>query len=77
MLIRALLSTCLNLAVADAIKSVQWVSDWIRFDTVRKKVIAKKHKVRQNKSRGKKKSRGVHTFCLTRWTLRGEALAVV
>ena len=41
------------------------------------KVMAKKHKVRQNKSRGKNDSRGVHTFCLTRWTVRGEALAAV
>ena len=36
-----------------------------------------KHKVRQNKSQGKNESRGVHAFCLTRWAVRGEALAVV
>ena len=28
-------------------------------------------------SRGKNESRGEHAFCLTRWTVRGEALAAV
>ena len=28
-------------------------------------------------SRGKNESRGEHVFCLTRWTVRGEALAAV
>ena len=28
-------------------------------------------------SRGKNESQGVHAFCHTRWTVRGEALAAV
>ena len=62
-----------NLAVADAIKSVKCISDSLdRVREIRKLV---KHKVRQNKSRGKNESRGVHAFCPSRWTVRGEVLA--
>ena len=70
----------LNLAVADAIKSVPCTSDSL--DTVReigklvKKVTAKKHKVKI-RAETKNESRGVHAFCPTRWTVRGEALAAV
>ncbi|XP_068725038.1 zinc finger MYM-type protein 1-like isoform X1 [Montipora capricornis] len=71
----------LNLAVADAIKSVQCISDSL--DTVReigklvKKSPQRNTKLDKIRAETKNESRGVHAFCPTRWTVRGEALAAV
>ncbi|XP_068704855.1 zinc finger MYM-type protein 1-like [Montipora foliosa] len=71
----------LNLAVADAIKSVQCLSDSL--DTVReigklvKKSPQRNTKLDKIRAETKNESRGVHAFCPTRWTVRGEALAAV
>ena len=71
----------LNLAVADAIKSVQCISDSL--DTVReiRKLVKKSPqgntKLDKIRVETKNESRGVHKFCPTRWNVRGEALAAV
>ena len=71
----------LNLAVADAIKSVKCMSDAL--DTVReigklvKKSPQRNTKLDQIREETTNESRGVHAFCPTRWTVRGEALASV
>ena len=71
----------LNLAVADAIKSVKCMSDAL--DTVREigKLVktspqrnTKLDKIREETAN---ESRGVHALCPTRWTVRGKALASV
>ena len=71
----------LNLAVADAIKSVPCISDSL--DTVReigklvKKSPQRNTKLDKIRAEARNESRGVHAFCPTRWTVRGEALAAV
>ena len=71
----------LHLAVADCIKSVPCISDSL--DTVCKiGKLVKKSPQRNTKldnirADTKNESRGVHAFCPTRWTVRGEALAAV
>ena len=71
----------LNLAVADAIKSVKCMSDAL--DTVReigklvKKSPQRNTKLDQIREETTNESRGVHAFCPTRWTVRVEALASV
>ena len=71
----------LNLAVADCIKSLPYISDAL--DTVREigKLVKKspQRNTRLDKIRAetKNESRGVHAFCPTRWTVRGEALVAV
>ena len=71
----------LNLAVADYIKSVPCISDAL--DTVReigklvKKSPQRNTKLDKIRAETKNESRGVHAFCPTRWTVRGEALAAV
>ena len=71
----------LNLAVADAIKSVQCISDSL--DTVReignlvKKSPQRNTKLDKIRAETKNGSRGANAFCPTRWTVRGEALAAV
>lgn len=70
-----------NLAIADAIKSVQCISDSL--DTVREiRKLVKKSPQRHTKldkirAETKNESPGVHAFCPTRWTVRSEALAAV
>lgn len=64
-----------------AIKSVQCISDSL--DTVReigkllKKSPQRNTKSEKIRAETKNESRGVHAFCPTRWTVRGEALAAV
>ena len=71
----------LNLAVADAIKSVQCISDSL--DTGREIGKLVKNSPQRNtkldkiRAETKNESRGVRAFCPTRWTVRGEALAAV
>ena len=71
----------LNLAVADAIKSVKCMSDAL--DTVReigklvKKSPQRNTKLDKIREETANESRGVHALCPTRWTVRGEALASV
>ncbi|XP_029208676.2 zinc finger MYM-type protein 1-like [Acropora millepora] len=88
--IKALNSKCLythcyghalNLAVADAIKSVKCISDSL--ETVReiaklvKKSPQKNTKLDEIRAETQNASRGVHAFCPTRWTVRGESLEAV
>ena len=71
----------LNLAVADAIKSVKCISDSL--ETVREIGKLVKNSPQRNtkldkiRAETKNESRGVHAFCTTRWTVQGEALAAV
>ena len=71
----------LNLAVADAIKSVKCMSDAL--DTVReigklvKKSPQRNTKLDKIREETANESRGVHALCPTRWTVRGEAIASV
>ena len=88
--IKALNSKCLytycyghalNLAVADAIKSVKCISDSL--ETVReiaklvKKSPQRNTKLDKIRAETQNESRGVHTSCPTRWTVRGESLEAV
>ena len=69
------------LAVADAIKSVKCISDSL--ETVRdiaklvKKSPLRNTKLDKIRAETQNESRGVHAFCPTRWTVRGESLEVV
>ena len=71
----------LNLAVAHCIKSVPCINDSL--DTVReigklvKKSPQRNTKLDKTRAETKNESRGVHAFCPTRWTVRGESLASV
>ena len=71
----------LNLAVADAIKSVKCISDSL--ETVREIGKLVKNSPQRNtklykiRAETKNESRGVHAFCTTRWTVRCEALSAV
>ena len=71
----------LNLAVADAIKSVKCISDSL--ETVREiaKLVKKSPqgntKLDKTRAETQNESRGVHAFCPTRWTVRGESLEAV
>ncbi|XP_068735601.1 zinc finger MYM-type protein 1-like [Montipora capricornis] len=62
-------------------RSIQCISDSL--DTVReigklvKKSPQRNTKLDKIRAETKNESRGVHAFCLTRWTVRGEALAAV
>ena len=64
----------LNLAVADAIKSVKCISDSL--ETVREIGKLVKNSPQRNtkldkiRAETKNESRGVHAFCTTRWTVR-------
>ena len=88
--IKALNSKCLythcyghalNLAVADAIKSVKCISDSL--ETVREiaKLVKKSPKRNTNldkiRAETQNESREVHAFCPTRWTVRRESLEAV
>ena len=88
--IKALNSKCLythcyghalNLAVADAIKSVKCISDFL--ETVReiaqlvKKSPQRYTKLDNIRAEIQNESRGVHAFCPTMWTVRGEWLEAV
>ena len=88
--IKALNSKCLythcyghvlSLAVADAIKSVKCISDSL--ETVReiaklvKKSPQRNTKLDKIRAETQNESRGVHAFCPTRWTVRGESLEAV
>ena len=71
----------LNLAVADAIKSVKCISDSL--ETVREiaKLVKKSPKRNTNldkiRAETQNESREVHAFCPTRWTVRRESLEAV
>ena len=88
--IKALNSKCLythcyghalNLAFAETIKSVKCISDSL--ETVRevaklvKKSPQRNTKLDKIRAETKTESRGVHDFCPTRWTVRGDSLAAV
>ena len=88
--IKALNSKCLythcyghalKLAVTDAIKSVKCISDPL--ETVRetaklvKKSPQRNTKLYKIRAETQNESRGVHAFCPTRWTVRGESLDAV
>ena len=71
----------LNLAVADAIKSVKCISDSL--ETVREiaKLVKKSPQRNTNldkiRAETQNQSRGVHVICPTRWTVRGQSLKAV
>ena len=71
----------LNLAVADAIKSVQCISDSLYTEREIGKLVKKSPqriaKLDKIRAETKNESRGVHAFCPTRWTVRSEALVAV
>ena len=72
----------LNLAFADAIKSVKCISDSLH-ETVReitklvKKSPQRNTKLDKIRAETQNESRGVHAFCPTRWTVCGESLEAV
>ena len=69
------------MAVADAIKLVKCISDSL--ETVReiaklvKKSPQRNTKLDKIRAETQNESRGVHAFCPTRWTVRGESLEAV
>ena len=88
--IKALNSKCLythcyghalNLAVADAIKSVKCISDSLETARETEKLVKKSPqrntKLDKIRAETQNESIGVHAFCPTRWTVRGESLEAV
>lgn len=71
----------LNLAVGDAVKTVDCLKK--TFETARdickliKRSPMRNTKLDEIRSETKNESRGIHAFCPTRWTVRGEALASI
>ena len=69
----------LNLAVADAVKSVKCIRDALEVVSEIGKLVKKSPqqdtKLEKIRSETKNDSRGVHDLCPTRWTVCGEALA--
>ncbi|XP_022796425.1 zinc finger MYM-type protein 1-like [Stylophora pistillata] len=71
----------LNLAAADAIKSVKCISDSLETEREIAKLVKKSPqrntKLDKIRAETQNESRGVHAFCPTRWTVRGESLEAV
>ena len=69
----------LNLAVADAVKSVKCIGDALEVVREIGKLVKKSPqldtKLEKIRSETKNNSCGVHDLCPTRWTVRGEGLA--
>ena len=67
--------------MADAVKTVDCLKK--SFETARdickliKKSPMRNTKLDEIRSETKNESRGIHAFCPTRWTVRGEALASI